>query len=99
MARNVAQNEGEKPPFFLFEERDNHDLDTLAQKFVNDDIGPRALEQALQVEFERKDRSWKTIYYSYELFKEHYNSCVNKLLAKESISVIKPDPGGMLRDV
>jgi hypothetical protein len=57
------------------------------------------LEQVLQVEFERKDRSWKTIYYSYEQFKEHYNSCVNKLLAKESISVIKPDPGGMLRDI
>jgi hypothetical protein len=57
------------------------------------------LKQALQVEFERKDRSWKTIYYSYELFKEHYNSCVNKLLAKESISAIKPDSGGMLRDV
>ena len=91
IARHVAQNEGEKPPFFLFEERDNHDLDTLAQKFVNDDLGPRALEQALQVEFERKDRYWKTIYYSYELFKEHYNACVNKLLAKESISVNKPD--------
>ena len=91
IARHVAQNEGEKPPFFLFEERDNHDLDALAQKFVNDDLGPRALEQALQVEFERKDRYWKTIYYSYELFKEHYNACVNKLLAKESISVNKPD--------
>ena len=91
IARHVAQNEGEKPPFFLFEERDNHDLDALAQKFVNDDLSPRALEQALQVEFERKDRYWKTIYYSYELFKEHYNACVNKLLAKESISVNKPD--------
>jgi hypothetical protein len=32
------------------------------------------LEQALQVEFERKDRSWKTIYYSYELFKEHFDT-------------------------
>jgi len=53
----VAQNEVEKPPLFLFEELENHDLDTLAQKFVNEDIGPRALEQALQVEFERKDRS------------------------------------------
>jgi hypothetical protein len=58
----VAQNEVEKPPFFLFEELENHDLDTLAQKFVNDDIGTRALKQALQVEFEQKDRSWKTIY-------------------------------------
>ena len=53
----MAQNEVEKPPLFLFEELENHDLDTLAQKFVNEDIGPRALEQALQVEFERKDRS------------------------------------------
>ena len=83
IARHVSQNEGKKPPFFLFEERQNHDLDTLVQKFVNDDLGPRALEQALQVEFHRQDRYWKTIYYSYELFKQHYNACVDRLLARE----------------
>ncbi|MBD2772503.1 pentapeptide repeat-containing protein [Iningainema tapete] len=87
IARHVSQNEGEKPPFFFFEERKNHDLDELAQKFVNDDLGPRALEQALQVEFTRKDRYWKTIYYSYELFKQHYNACVDKLLVKEQYNI------------
>lgn len=84
IARHVTQNKGEKPPFFLFEERKNHDLDALAQQFIHDDLGPRALEQALQAEFHREDRYWNTIYYSYELFKQHYNACVDKLLARES---------------
>ncbi len=87
IARHVAQNEGYKPPFFLFEERKNHDLDAVAQKFINDDLGPRALEEALQLEFNREDRYWKTIYYSYELFKQHYNSCVDRALAKDHQSV------------
>jgi superfamily II DNA or RNA helicase len=84
IVRHVAQNEREKPPFFLFEERNNHDLDALAQNFINQDLGPRALEETLKSEFSREDRYWKTIYNSYELFKQHYNACVDRILAKEN---------------
>ena len=71
------------PTFFPFDERNHHNLDAIAKKFVDDDLGARALEQALLTEYQKNDRYWQTIYYTYELFKSQYDGCVNRILAIE----------------
>lgn len=81
IARHVAQNEGEPPTFFPFNDRDNHDLDKVAQKFsFEDNLGAVALSQSLMSEYQRPDRYWRAIYYNYQLFKSQYDACVNRLL-------------------
>jgi len=77
----LAQNDGEPPTFFAFGDRENHDLDKVAQKFgFEEELGPVKLNQALMVEYARPDRYWRAIYYNYPLFKSQYDSCVNRLL-------------------
>ncbi len=81
IARHIAQSEGEPPVFFLFGDRDNHNLDKAAQKFsFEDNLGAIALNQTLMTEYNRADRYWKAIYYNYQLFKSQYDACVNRLL-------------------
>lgn len=81
IARHMAQNDGEPPRFFQFGDRDNHDLDKLAQKFsFGDALGAVMLNQSLMTEYRRSDRYWKAIYYNYLLFKSQYDACVNRLL-------------------
>lgn len=83
ITRHMAQNDKYPPTFFPFDERNHHNLDAIAKKFVDDDLGARALEQALLTEYQKNDRYWQTIYYTYELFKSQYDGCVNRILAIE----------------
>ena len=78
--RHIAQNQRKSPIWFDFEQRQEHDLDALARKFIDDDLGSRALIQALQTEYDKTDRYWKVIYYSFSLFKSQYDSCANRIL-------------------
>ena len=78
IARHMAQNDKQAPTFFEFDSRIAHDLDAVAEKFIADDLGPRAVDQSLRVEFARLDRFWRTIYSKYEQFKSHYDGCVNR---------------------
>lgn len=81
IARHIAQSEGESPVFFSFSDRENHNLDKIAQKFsFEDNLGAIALNQALMTEYHRLDRYWRAIYYNYQLFKSQYDTCVNRLL-------------------
>ena len=79
IARHTAQN-GAVPKFFAFEERDRHNLDSIAEEFVKQDLGPIATDDALSQEYSKNDRLWSTIYYRYDLFKSQYDACVNRLL-------------------
>ena len=83
IARHMAQSDKEPLAFFPFDERDHHNLDAIAKKFVDDDLGSRAVEQALHTEYRKNDRYWQTIYYTYELFKSQYDGCVNRILKIE----------------
>ncbi|MDZ4171261.1 MAG: HEAT repeat domain-containing protein [Methanobacteriaceae archaeon] len=83
IARHMAQNMKEPPKFIEFEERKNHDLDPIARKFIEEDYGPRKVDEKLRYEYNREDRYWKVIYYHYDLFKSQYNACLEYILSLE----------------
>jgi ATP-dependent helicase IRC3 len=80
IARHVAQNEGEQPRWFDFDERKNHNLDELARKFIEADLGSKAKNEQLKAEYEKTDRYWNVIYSNYNRFKEQYDACENRIL-------------------
>jgi hypothetical protein len=80
IARHVAQNDGEQPRWFDFDERENHNLDELARKFIEADLGSKAKNEQLKAEYEKIDRYWNVIYSNYNRFKEQYDACENRIL-------------------
>jgi len=80
IARHMAQNDGTPPKWFDFEQRKMHDLEAIARKFVEDDIGTKTINQKLKFEYERADLYWNVIYPKYERFKEHYDDLINIIL-------------------
>ena len=83
LARHMAQHDGQRPEFFPFDARKNHDLDAIAQDDIDRDLGPRAVAQALQVEYARRDRLWRTFYRNYDQFKSEYDACINRMMHAE----------------
>ena len=80
IARHMAQNEKQAPLFFPFDVREKHDLDAVAQTFLADKLNRLEEDSALHGEYTRQDRYWRIIYYTYDLFKSHYDACVNRIL-------------------
>lgn len=78
LACHMAQNFKERPPFFQFKEREEHDMDSIAKKVIN--LSVIDADTRLREEFERDDRFWKTIYPNYQLFKQQFDACVNRIL-------------------
>jgi ATP-dependent helicase IRC3 len=72
VARHVAQ-QASAPAFFPFAERNSHDLDALATKFVSDGLNALQLHASLQSEYNRPDKYWRTIYLHFEQFNQHYS--------------------------
>ena len=83
LARHMAQHDGERPVFVPFEDGRKNDLDAIAHEHIDRDLGPRAVAQALQVEYARRDRLWRTFYHNYDQFKSHYDACVNRMMHAE----------------
>ncbi len=86
LARHVAQNR-QAPRFFPFEERDKHDLDTIAQACLSDGWNDISKRDRLLAELNRTDRYWKVLYNDIRHFKSAFDACVNRLL-------FEPGPGG-----
>lgn len=80
VTRHMAQNMKEPPVFIEFKERKDHDLESIAKKFIEEDYGPQEVDNKLFSEYKRKDRFWRAIYYDYSLFKSQYNGCVEWIL-------------------
>jgi len=80
VARHMAQNEKQPPKFFPFDVRDQHDLDAVSQGHLAQALDDRAKAAALRGEYTRQDRYWRVIYYTYPLFKSHYDACINRIL-------------------
>jgi hypothetical protein len=102
IARHMGQNEKQTPKFFPFEVRDAHDLDAVAQSHLDRALDDRAKAAALKAEYARRDRYWQVIYYTYPLFKSHYDACINRILDADDngndprnhphTNYIKPEP-------
>ena len=87
VARHLATHEGKAPPFFVFEERDHHDLDKIAAELIDQPLSARDKAATLQAEYARNDRYWKVFYPNFMLFKSQYDACENRLL-------LSPQPQG-----
>lgn len=83
VARHLAHNDGCRPRFFPFEARDQHDLDAVAHRLLDRDLGPRAVEAELRVEYAQPGRYWPALYHTFERFRHGYQGCVNRLLDAE----------------
>lgn len=79
IASHMAQNSKERPKFFLFKERDYHDMDYIANEYM--ELNAYEADIRLREEFTRTDRYWKTIYPHYDLFKQQFDACVNRILS------------------
>jgi len=91
IARHIAQNRT-APKFFFFEERNYHDLDVIAHRFIDADLGPKSENDSLQVEYKRQDRYWSVIYPRYQLFWSHYQACKGRiLLGVTQTNTLEPD--------
>lgn len=79
IVRHVVQS-GKEPKFFQFEERDNHDLDKIAQEILDRRIDPYQEDDEVRLEFNRKDRYWQVLYITFDLFKSQYLACRERIL-------------------
>ncbi|MDQ3010734.1 MAG: HNH endonuclease, partial [Acidobacteriota bacterium] len=91
IARHMAQNQT-VPDFFLFEEREQHDLDRVARQIIEADLGPLRKNQALETEYSRTDCYWNVIYPNYLLFKSQYDACENHCVLGDVIPQQVPSP-------
>ena len=91
LARHVAQNDGQIPRFFPFEDRGLHDLDAIARIAIDGDWGQRQIHTELLAEYERSDRFWKNLYPDFARFKTQYQACNNRIL-DPSDTVASHDP-------
>ncbi len=80
IARHIAQNEGEAPPFFPFAEREHHDLDRVAKELLERGLSRLEEEKTMRGEYVRSDRFWRSLYPTYSHFKSHYNGSVERIL-------------------
>jgi ATP-dependent helicase IRC3 len=80
LARHIAQN-GMAPHFFEFSQREEHDLDALAQRSIEQNQGPTATRDALRLEFDRADRFWRALYPTFDLFWRHFLLSQQRLLS------------------
>ena len=92
ITRHMAQNYRECPDWFDFEQRDEHDLDGVAQRLIDASLNRLQEDEELNEEYSREDRYWKIIYYSYEFFKSQYNACVERLLANKRHGIDQDAP-------
>ncbi|MDO9044337.1 MAG: HEAT repeat domain-containing protein [Methanobacteriaceae archaeon] len=82
ISKHMAQNMNEPPRFIEFKEGKWHDLDLIAQKYIEKDMGIENADQKLFEEYNRDDRYWKVFYYDYGLFKSQYNMSVEWILSQ-----------------
>ncbi|MEI7645911.1 MAG: DNA gyrase C-terminal beta-propeller domain-containing protein, partial [Chloroflexales bacterium] len=85
IARHMATHEGKAPTFFVFDERDHHDLDQIAARLIEQPLLPRDKFATLEAEYRRSDRYWSVFYPNIGFFKSQYDACENRLLLGDSL--------------
>ncbi|MEB3211823.1 MAG: DEAD/DEAH box helicase, partial [Leptolyngbyaceae bacterium] len=103
IVRHVGQNDGKAPKWIEFSEREHHDLDAIAQHYINLDYGPRKVNEELREEFGKEERYWDILYTTFDFFKTHYDACVNRILNEATsppphTPVLPPDEWKVIRE-
>jgi ATP-dependent helicase IRC3 len=80
IARHMAQNDGEAPAFFEFEQRAEHDIEALAQLCIDKNLSILDIEDILRAEFVRVDRFWQSLYPNYALFDAQLQASKRRIL-------------------
>lgn len=78
LVRHIAQQNGD-PIFISFKERDDHDLDIIASKYIDENLGPRKINERLWREYTNSKRLWQSLYTNYVQFKSAYDACENRI--------------------
>ncbi|MGA9378258.1 MAG: helicase-related protein, partial [Phormidium sp.] len=89
IARHMAVNDKQPPDWFDFELRKEHDLDIIAQECIDARLSRWDEDDKLNKEYYSVKRYWQIIYHNYDLFKSHYNACVEWILRKRRNSLDK----------
>jgi len=79
IARHISQN-GRAPRYYPFETRDIHDLDSTAIEVLDKKLNRYEEDDMLRSIYNRTDRLWVTLYYNYDMFKSHFDACMNRIL-------------------
>lgn len=103
ITRHMAQNDGEPPKWFDFEQRQDHDLDAIARQVIEDDLGSTSENQKLKAEYERTKRYWNVIYHNFHRFKEQYNACKENILnppePQQPDKPVEPDDNQISKEI
>lgn len=90
LTRHVAQQDGERPVYFEFDQRKDHDLDVIARRCIDESLSLLRVDELLRNEYARDDRLWRNLYGKYDLFKSANDACVNRILKQHGSD---PDDG------
>ena len=80
ISRHIAQDHGQAPVWFEFEQRDEHDLDKIALALLDRPISRVQEHEYLKAQYERGDRYWQPLYPSFSHFWSQYTACVAWIL-------------------
>lgn len=80
LTRHVAQQDGERPAYFEFDQRKDHDLDVIAKRCIDESLSLLGVDKSLRSEYARGDRLWQNFYGKYDLFKSASDACINRIL-------------------
>ena len=86
LVRHLAQKK-QKPIFFQFEERDNHDFDTLAERIIDQRLDLMDTDTELTIEYSRSDRCWEAICGTFDNFSSQFDLCKNRIIRARRHSI------------
>jgi hypothetical protein len=76
LVRHLGQAGGKLPPFFPFEQRDDHDLTPLVNAAAIEDWGPSRTRQQLEAVYVDGRRFWRAMYPTFDLFRNQFRVLV-----------------------
>jgi hypothetical protein len=79
LARHIAQS-NELPPFYSFEERDQHDLSKIAFEAVKNRLDYITIDEMLREEFNAPNKSWQLWYKTFERFASAFEAEMRQAL-------------------
>jgi hypothetical protein len=79
----MGQSHGIAPRFFPFEARDEHDLDLIAQRTLDERLPEIEVVELLKTEYRQSDKLWRSLYTSFIQFKNAFEAARNFILFGE----------------